>query len=74
MTPLRAYSVLRDRGTGTLFTSHILGALTETADEVTVLLDGQVQRHYLAAEFNTLESDLLDSLHREKRGLLNSLI
>ncbi|WP_046242707.1 ATP-binding cassette domain-containing protein [Hymenobacter terrenus] len=65
---------LRDRGTGILLTSHILGALTETADEVTVLVGGLVQRHYLAAEFGTLETDLLNSLHREKLGLLSSLL
>jgi len=65
---------LRDRGTGILLTSHILGALTETADEVTVLVGGLVQRHYVAAEFGTLEIDLLDSLHREKLGLLGSLL
>ena len=65
---------LRTRGTGILLTSHLLGALTETADEITVLVAGRVQRHYLAAEFGTLESDLLDSLHREKLGLLEALV
>jgi ABC-2 type transport system ATP-binding protein len=65
---------LRDRGTGILLTSHILGALTETADEITVLAGGQVQRHYEAAAFGTLENDLLDALHHEKLVLLNSLI
>jgi len=65
---------LRERGTGILLTSHILGALTETADEITVLVGGRVQRHYLAAEFGTLERDLLDSLHREKLELLNGLL
>ena len=65
---------LRDRGTGILLTSHILGALTETADEITVLVGGRVQRHYTAAEFGTLEGDLLDSLHREKLATLASLI
>ncbi|MBF9237543.1 ATP-binding cassette domain-containing protein [Hymenobacter sp. BT683] len=65
---------LRDRGTGILLTSHILGALTETADEVTVLVGGLVQRHYSRAEFGSLEQDLLDSLHREKLGLLDSLV
>ena len=65
---------LRDRGTGILLTSHILGALTETADEITVLVGGRVQRHYTAAEFGTLEQDLLDSLHREKLGLLEGLL
>jgi ABC-2 type transport system ATP-binding protein len=65
---------LRDRGTGILLTSHILGALTETADEITVLAGGQVQRHYEAAAFGTLENDLLDALYREKLVLLNSLI
>ncbi|MDB5234909.1 MAG: transporter ATP-binding protein [Hymenobacter sp.] len=65
---------LRDRGTGILLTSHLLGALTETADEITVLVAGRVQRHYTAAEFGTLENDLLDSLHREKLGLLRELL
>ena len=65
---------LRARGTGILLTSHILGALTETADEITVLVDGRVQRHYLAAEFGTLEQDLFNSLHREKLGLLEGLL
>lgn len=65
---------LRNRGTGILLTSHILGALTETSDEITVLVGGRVQRHYAAAEFSTLEKDLLDSLHREKLGLLDGLI
>lgn len=65
---------LRSRGTGILLTSHILGALTETADEITVLVGGRVQRHYTASEFGTLENDLLDALHREKLGLLTSLI
>jgi len=65
---------LRDRGTGILLTSHLLGALTETADEITVLVAGRVQRHYPAAEFGTLEHDLLDSLHREKLRLLEGLL
>ncbi|MET4073394.1 ATP-binding cassette domain-containing protein [Hymenobacter sp. UYCo722] len=65
---------LRNRGTGILLTSHILGALTETCDEISVLVGGRVQRHYAAAEFGTLEADLLDSLHREKLGLLAGLL
>ncbi|GAA4022167.1 hypothetical protein GCM10022409_02340 [Hymenobacter glaciei] len=65
---------LRDRGTGILLTSHILGALTETCDEISVLIDGRVQRQYAAAEFNTLEADLLQRLHREKLGLLDGLV
>ena len=65
---------LRARGTGILLTSHILGALTETADEITVLVGGRVQRHYLAAEFGTLEQDLFNSLHREKLDLLEGLL
>jgi ABC-2 type transport system ATP-binding protein len=65
---------LRDRGTGILLTSHILGALTETSDEISVLVGGRVQRHYAAAEFGTLETDLLDSLHREKLTLLKGLV
>ncbi|MDO7852276.1 ABC transporter ATP-binding protein [Hymenobacter convexus] len=65
---------LRDRGTGILLTSHMLGALTETCNEISVLAGGHVQRHYTAAEFGTLETDLLDSLHREKLGLLAGLV
>ena len=65
---------LRDRGTGILLTSHILGALTETCNEISVLVGGLVQRNYVAAEFGTLEADLLDSLHREKLGLLAGLL
>ena len=65
---------LRDRGTGILLTSHMLGALTETANEISVLIDGRVQRHYTAAEFGTLEQDLLDSLHREKLEQLDTLL
>ncbi|MBJ6109780.1 ATP-binding cassette domain-containing protein [Hymenobacter sp. BT523] len=65
---------LRDRGTGILLTSHILGALTETCDEISVLVAGRIQRHYPAAEFGTLEHDLLDSLHREKLRLLDGLV
>lgn len=65
---------LRDRGTGILLTSHMLGALTETANEISVLVGGRIQRHYPAAEFATLEKDLLDSLHREKLALLDGLL
>ena len=65
---------LRDHGTGILLTSHILGALTETADEISVLVAGRVQRNYAAAEFGTLEHDLLNSLHRGKLGLLDGLV
>ena len=65
---------LRDRGTGMLLTSHLLGALTETCDEISVLAAGRVQRHYAASEFGTLEQDLLDSLHRDKLHLLAGLV
>ena len=65
---------LRDRGTGILLTSHILGALTETSDEISVLVGGRVQRHYAAADFGTLEADLLDTLHRQKLALLDGLV
>ncbi|WP_151088184.1 ABC transporter ATP-binding protein [Hymenobacter baengnokdamensis] len=65
---------LRDRGTGILLTSHILSTLTEVANEATVLVGGQVQRHYLAAEFGTLEADLLAALHGEKLGQLRELL
>ena len=65
---------LRDRGTGILLTSHMLGALIETCDEISVLVDGRVQRHYAATEFGSLEHDLLDGLHREKLALLAGLV
>jgi ABC-2 type transport system ATP-binding protein len=65
---------LRQRGTGILLTSHLLGTLTEVADEATVLVGGRVQRHYTAAEFGTLEADLLAALHGEKLGQLATLL
>ena len=65
---------LRDQGTGILLTSHILGTLTEVADEATVLVAGRVQRHYPAAEFGTLEADLLAALHGEKLAQLDALL
>jgi ABC-2 type transport system ATP-binding protein len=65
---------LRGRGTGILLTSHILGTLTEVADEATVLVGGRVQRHYQATEFGTLEADLLAALHGEKLGQLATLL
>ncbi|MGI4872881.1 MAG: ATP-binding cassette domain-containing protein [Janthinobacterium lividum] len=65
---------LRDRGTGILLTSHILGTLIEVADEATVLVGGRVQRHYLASEFGTLEADLLAALHGEKLAQLQKLL
>lgn len=65
---------LRDQGTGILLTSHILGTLTEVADEATVLVGGRVQRHYTAAEFGTLEADLLAALHGEKLAHLRTLL
>jgi ABC-2 type transport system ATP-binding protein len=65
---------LRQRGTGILLTSHILGTLTEVADEATVLVAGRVRRHYLAAEFGTLEADLLADLHGNKLAHLHTLL
>lgn len=65
---------LRSRGVGMLLTSHILGTLTEVADEATVLVGGLVQRHYQAAEFGSLEADLLAALHGEKMGQLRTLL
>jgi ABC-2 type transport system ATP-binding protein len=65
---------LRLRGTGILLTSHILGAMTDVADEVSVLVAGRVRRHYQAAEFGALEADLLADLHGEKLAQLDSLL
>ncbi|WP_400191137.1 ATP-binding cassette domain-containing protein [Hymenobacter sp. B81] len=65
---------LRTQGTGLLLTSHLLGALTEICDEITVLSGGVVQRHYQATEFGTLANDLLDSLHQQKLARLRELL
>jgi ABC-2 type transport system ATP-binding protein len=65
---------LRDRGTGILLTSHLLGALTEVADEITVLIGGRVHRQYPASEFGALEASLLNDLHREKLTHLAGLL
>jgi len=66
---------LRGRGTGILLTSHLLSALTEIADEATVLVAGQPgQRHYPATDFTRLEADLLAGLHQQKLGQLRTLL
>ncbi|UOQ77010.1 hypothetical protein MUN84_21485 [Hymenobacter sp. 5516J-16] len=65
---------LRDQGVGILLTSHLLGSLTELCDEITVLADGQVLRHYPAAEFVHLRTDLLDRLHQQKLAHLRELL
>lgn len=57
---------LRRRGTGILLTSHLLGTLTETCDEITVLAAGTVQRHYRTPEFGSLATDLLDTFYQDK--------
>ncbi|UPL50693.1 ATP-binding cassette domain-containing protein [Hymenobacter sublimis] len=65
---------LRDQGVGILLTSHLLGSLTELCDEITVLAAGQVLRHYPAAEFVHLRTDLLDRLHQQKLAHLRELL
>ncbi|KAA9339646.1 ABC transporter ATP-binding protein [Hymenobacter busanensis] len=65
---------LRVQGTGILLTSHLLSALTEIADEITVLSGGTVQRHYQATEFGSLADDLLDTLHQQKLMQLRALL
>lgn len=65
---------LRGWGTGILLPSHILGTFTETADEISVLVGGRIQRHYAAAESGVLEADLPDALHPEKPTLLSFLL
>ncbi|GGG43253.1 ATP-binding cassette domain-containing protein [Hymenobacter glacieicola] len=65
---------LRSQGVGILLTSHLLGSLTELCDEITVLADGQVLRHYPATEFAHLRTDLLDRLHQQKLAHLRELL
>ncbi|OWP62619.1 ABC transporter ATP-binding protein [Hymenobacter amundsenii] len=65
---------LRQQGTGILLTSHLLGSLTELCDEITVLAEGRVLRHYPAADFARLPADLLGQLHQQKLGTLATLL
>ncbi|GAA3947958.1 ATP-binding cassette domain-containing protein [Hymenobacter algoricola] len=65
---------LRGQGRGILLTSHLLGALTEVCDEVTVLAAGTVQRHYAAAEFGQLAADLQSGDYQQKLALLRQLL
>ncbi|MBT9394692.1 ABC transporter ATP-binding protein [Hymenobacter sp. NST-14] len=65
---------LRRQGTGLLLTSHLLGSLTELCDEITVLADGRVRRHYPATDFARLPADLLGQLHEHKLGQLDQLL
>lgn len=65
---------LRQQGTGILLTSHLLGSLTELCDEITVLAEGRVLRHYPATDFARLPADLLGQLHQQKLGTLAALL
>lgn len=65
---------LRGQGRGILLTSHLLGSLTETCDEITLLAAGTVQRHYPASEFSRLATDLLDSLFQDKLAQVAQLL
>ncbi|GAB2968105.1 hypothetical protein GCM10027048_43670 [Hymenobacter coalescens] len=65
---------LHRQGVGLLLTSHLLASLTEVCDEVTVLADGQVQRHYQAHEFGELAGNLLNDLHQMKLRQLQHLL
>jgi ABC-2 type transport system ATP-binding protein len=65
---------LRDQGTGILLTSHILTSLTEVCDEITVLAEGQVQRHYTGQQFGELTGDLLSAMHQDKLRRLAELL
>ncbi|GAA4387487.1 ABC transporter ATP-binding protein [Hymenobacter koreensis] len=65
---------LRSQGVGILLTSHLLSSLTEICDEVTVLSNGVVLRHYAAHEFGALADDLLDTQHQEKLRQLHQLL
>ncbi|WP_139922437.1 ABC transporter ATP-binding protein [Hymenobacter sp. DG01] len=65
---------LRGQGVGILLTSHLLGSLTELCDEITVLAEGRVLRHYPATHFGQLQADLLDTLHQQKLAHLRQLL
>ncbi|RFP66564.1 ABC transporter ATP-binding protein [Hymenobacter lapidiphilus] len=65
---------LRQQGTGILLTSHLLGSLTELCDEITVLAEGRVLRHYPATDFARLPTDLLGQLHQQKLQVLTTLL
>ncbi|PJJ60125.1 ATP-binding cassette domain-containing protein [Hymenobacter chitinivorans] len=65
---------LRAQDRGILLTSHLLGTLTETCDEITLLAGGTVLRHYPAAEFGALSADLLDSLYQDKLAQIADLL
>lgn len=65
---------LRQQGTGILLTSHLLGSLTELCDEITVLAEGRVLRHYPATDFARLPTDLLGRLHQQKLAALATLL
>ncbi|QIX63207.1 ATP-binding cassette domain-containing protein [Hymenobacter sp. BT18] len=65
---------LRQQGVGILLTSHLLGSLTELCDEITVLADGRVRRHYAAAEFGQVAPDLLDNFFQDKLAQVRALL
>lgn len=65
---------LRAQGAGILLTSHLLGSLTELCDELTVLADGTVRRHYLAHEFGQVHNDLLDGFYQDKLAQVRRLL
>ncbi|TGE24643.1 ABC transporter ATP-binding protein [Hymenobacter aquaticus] len=65
---------LRAQGRGILLTSHLLGTLTETCDEITLLAGGTVQRHYSAAQFPDLTADLLDVHYQDKLAQVARLL
>jgi len=65
---------LREQGVGILLTSHLLGSLTELCDEITVLAEGRVLRHYAAPEFSQLAGNMLDALHQQKLTTLAELL
>ncbi|SHK49566.1 ATP-binding cassette domain-containing protein [Hymenobacter psychrotolerans] len=65
---------LRGQGAGILLTSHLLGSLTELCDELTVLADGTVRRHYLAHEFEQVHNDLIDGFYQDKLAQVRRLL
>ncbi len=50
---------LKEKGKTVLLSSHIISSLTELCDEIHLLKDGIMERHYLPAQYHTVEPDMM---------------